>query len=371
MTTLSRAFSPAVSTPQAQVTTLAERWAMLREQQSGLRIRNAAALLSVSEVELLATLCGQQHSQAEEQVTRLVCAPYDLLAELHSVGPLMALVRNEHAVHETIGSFGKLSGNGPVRLFLGAQDQRLFAFRWTKAFFSKTDARESIQFFNAQGSASFKLFTRPDTDMDAWAKLVSRYVAEDQSQTETVAPASPETQKVILSHDEAARLRERWGALRDIHQFNQLLRDFEVGRLTAVQYAGNEWVREVSSDAIELALTQAKEQQLSIMTFVSNGDIVQIHTGVPDRLLRTGPWFNVLDPSFNLHLNTAGIAQAWVITRPTGDGLVTTLEAFDAHGNSILQLFGERHEGEPELAEWRALTEQLPTPDKETVHASA
>ncbi|MFY0664140.1 MAG: hemin-degrading factor [Natronospirillum sp.] len=361
MTTLTRAFSPAVSTPQPESTTLAERWAMLREQQPGLRIRNAAALLGATEVELLATLCGQ-NGNTEEQVTRLTCAPYDLLAELHNVGPLMALVRNEHAVHETIGTFGKLSGKGPVRLFLGAQDQRLFAFRWTKAFFSKTEARESIQFFNAQGTASFKLFTRPDTDMDAWSALVSRYVAEDQGTVEPVTPAVAETTKVLLNGDETRRLRERWAAINDIHQFNQLLRDFEIGRLTAVQYAGAEWAREVSTEAIELALAQACQQDLSIMTFVGNGDVVQIHTGVPRRLLRTGPWFNVLDPTFNLHLNTDGIAQAWVITRPTGDGMVTTLEAFDAHGHSILQLFGERHEGEPELAAWRSLTEQLPAP---------
>lgn len=360
MTTLTRTFTPAVSTPESSVTPLAERWQHLKAEQPNVRIRNAACLLGVSEAQLVATQCGRKNA-AEDQATRLTCAPYEMLADAHTVGSVMALVRNEHAVHETIGVFGKLAGKGPVRLFLGAQDQRLFAHRWTKAFWVQTPERESVQFFNAQGVACFKIFTRPETDMDAWSRWIAPYVSENQATEESVEPIHNDAKKVILNPQETTELRTRWSQITDVHQFNQLLRDFDVSRLSAVLHAGKEWARPVSPDAIEQALNLAAERHIPIMTFVSNHDIVQIHTGVPQRLLRTGPWFNVLDPQFNLHLNTAGIVQAWVITRPTQDGVVTTLEAFDAYGESILQLFGERHEGEAELENWRALTEELPT----------
>lgn len=360
MTTLNRTFTPSVSTPEPHITPLAERWQDLKAEQPNLRIRNAACLLGVSEAQLLATQCGR-HNTTEDQVTRLTCAPYEMLAEAHKLGPVLALVRNEHAVHETTGTFGKLAGKGPVRLFLGEQDQRLFAHRWAKAFWVQSPERESVQFFNAQGVASFKIFTRPDTDLEAWSRWIAKYVGENQHTEESVEPAPNDAKKVILSQQETVELRTRWSQITDVHQFNQLLRDFDISRLTAVQHVGDNWVRPVSVNAMEQALHMAAEQQVPIMTFVGNNDIVQIHTAVPQRLLRTGPWFNILDPHFNLHLNTSGIAQAWVITRPTQDGVVTTLEAFDAYGQTILQLFGERHEGEPELETWRALTAALPT----------
>ena len=46
--------------------------------------------------------------------------------------------------------------------------------------------------------------------------------------------------------------------------------------------------------------------------------------------------------------------------KPTKDGHVTSLEAYDAQGEMIIQFFGERHEGEAELEDWRMIAENLP-----------
>lgn len=334
--------------------TLRQRWLALLDQQPGLRIRNAAELLGVSEAELLATDCG-------DSVTRLQLEPYDLLGELHRCGRLMALARNDGAVHETLGPFGELKGKGNIRLFLGAQDQRLFAHHWTRAFAVQSDKRESVQFFNAHGRASFKLFTTPDTDLDAWQELVSRFVAADQSPLEQdIRAEEPKRYRATLNRDEISDLQQRWDAITDVHQFHGLLKDFDLRRLTAFENAGPERAWAIQSEAVERLIQLAGERQLPLMIFVGNGDVVQIHTGTPGRLLRTGPWFNILDPDFNLHLNTETIQSAWVVRRPTRDGVVTAVEAFDRHGESIVQFFGERHEGEPESLQWRALAEEMP-----------
>jgi putative hemin transport protein len=67
----------------------------------------------------------------------------------------------------------------------------------------------------------------------------------------------------------------------------------------------------------------------------------------------------VLDPGFNLHLREDHIASAWVVKKPTVDGLVTSLELFDAQGETIAMFFGERKPGHAELCAWRDLVEQL------------
>nr|WP_269430887.1 ChuX/HutX family heme-like substrate-binding protein [Thiopseudomonas alkaliphila] len=66
------------------------------------------------------------------------------------------------------------------------------------------------------------------------------------------------------------------------------------------------------------------------------------------------------DPEFNLHLKVNAIKQLWRVRKPSTDGLITSWEAFDSAGNLIVQLFGARKPGIPELASWRAIAEQTP-----------
>jgi putative hemin transport protein len=73
-----------------------------------------------------------------------------------------------------------------------------------------------------------------------------------------------------------------------------------------------------------------------------------------------GPWLNVLDETFHLHLRVDHIREVWAVRKPTRDGHVTSLEAYGADGNLIIQFFGQRHEGEMERADWRFLAENMP-----------
>jgi len=70
-------------------------------------------------------------------------------------------------------------------------------------------------------------------------------------------------------------------------------------------------------------------------------------------------WINIMDPDFNLHLNAWGIGSAWHVTKPTEDGPVNALEVYDAEGEMIVQFFGARKPGQPELAAWMMLLEKL------------
>ncbi len=95
------------------------------------------------------------------------------------------------------------------------------------------------------------------------------------------------------------------------------------------------------------------------MVFVGNPGMIQIHTGPVENLKATGPWFNVLDEAFNLHLNEAALDSAWVVWKPTEDGTVTSLELFDATGLLVATLFGKRKPGVAEDEGWRAVVNGL------------
>lgn len=89
------------------------------------------------------------------------------------------------------------------------------------------------------------------------------------------------------------------------------------------------------------------------MIFIGSRGCIQIHTGKVKKLLQTGPWFNVLDPEFNMHLREDAIADVWLVKKPTEDGFVTSLEAFDTAGMLIVQFFGKRKPRIPEREDWR------------------
>ena len=50
-----------------------------------------------------------------------------------------------------------------------------------------------------------------------------------------------------------------------------------------------------------------------------------------------------------------GIARVFSVRKPTEDGIVTSIEAFDANNRNILLMFGARKPGKPELEEWRSI----------------
>jgi putative hemin transport protein len=103
------------------------------------------------------------------------------------------------------------------------------------------------------------------------------------------------------------------------------------------------------------------------MVFVGSRGCIQIHTGAIKRVepmeIRGASWLNVLDPGFNLHMREDQIASVWLVEKPTADGVVTSVEAFDHAGELMAMFFGERKPGSPELEAWRHIVRGLPRQD--------
>lgn len=335
---------------------LAQRWQELLNDNPALRIRNAAAVLGVSEAELLATRQGNG-------VVRLQADFKKMLQEIEALGEVMALTRNDGMVHEKTGQYKDVTIHGFMGLALGVIDLRIFFNRFVTAFAVTENTahgeRNSLQFFDGQGEAVHKIYATANTRMEEFNAMVTRWRADDQQQPVTVDSA---VQVDYLQQPEdldAESLVQGWRELKDVHHFQALLKKHKLERIPAYENVPDEFARPVSTDAFERALIKAAERELSIMIFVGSSGVIQIHTGKISNLKRTGPWFNVLDPGFNLHADTTAIGSAWVVRKPTTDGIVTSLEVFDEQGRQLALMFGERHNGETEQAAWRALTAEL------------
>src|SRR5690606_11772121 len=105
-------------------------------------------------------------------------------------------------------------------------------------------------------------------------------------------------------------------------------------------------------NAVTPMLLQTAATALPIMVLHSSKGCIQIHSG-PVKQVRPmqsaggADWINVLDPGFSLHLRRDLITSAWLVRKPTSDGIVTSVELFDASGDVVAMFFGVRHPGEP------------------------
>lgn len=343
--------------PEKQVNaSLNSRWQALLAERPKLRIRNAANELGVSELDLL--LCRR------EGVQPLKSEFGELMKAMDPVGDVMILTRNDQVVHEITATFNKftVAGKGAMGLAVGDIDVRVFFNSWAHGYLVTENTgkitRESLQFFNAHGMALHKIYKTGATNTSAWDALVGEYLnpaAEAPVLTAAPAPAERTDPGTV----DVGALKEDWSKLKDVHHFHAMLKRNKVDRQTAVELLGSKWVTRLkrSTDDVlsplDQILEQAKASQCAIMVFVGNPGIVQIFAGPVDNLRRTGPWMNVLDKGFNLHANTDGITDWFVVRRPSSDGTITSLEGYNAAGEIVVTLFGDRKPGSPESEYWQ------------------
>ncbi|MCS7080665.1 MAG: hemin-degrading factor [Chloracidobacterium sp.] len=338
---------------------IAQRWALLRQSEPKLRIRDAATKLGVSEAQLVALGCGTT-------VTRLSADWGDFIQRLEALGPVMALTRNDAVVIEKDGQYRNVeifSGHTRMGQVLDSGiDLRLFLDRWAMGFAVREESprglRRSFQFFDAAGTAVHKTFLREASNVAAFDELTNRFAAPDQRREQGVTPPPPPTE-IPDAEVDVEGFRRAWRELKDTHDFIRLTHRFKLSRTQALRLADPEMAWRVRPDSFARILEEAAAAKENLMVFVGNPGCIQIHSGPIHNVKLIGEWLNVLDDGFNLHVHEPQIASAWVVRKPTVRGVVTGVEFFDAAGEQVAILHAKRKEGEPPSAFWAELCERL------------
>lgn len=336
------------------VNDLKEKWEALKAENPHIRIRNAAAQLEVSEAELLATSIG-------EGVTVLNPDFQGILTEAEQLGKVMALTRNDECVHERKGTYLNGDFSSPhAQLFVGEDiDLRIFLNHWKFAFAVLEGEKKSLQFFGKDGLALHKIYLTKDSNEAAFDAILEKFRAEDQNQTLAFEAIAPKQTEKADSDIDVEGFKKAWTELKDTHDFFMMTRKYGVSRTQALRLAPEGFAKKIDNAKVVNILEDASEKNVPIMVFVGNRGIIQIHTGNVKKTLWHQQWFNVMDPDFNLHLDVTKIAEAWIVKKPTEDGEVTAIEVFNKEGDFIVQFFGKRKPGIPELQEWKDLVAAL------------
>jgi len=337
---------------------LNQRYKLLSVEQPKLRRREQAQCLQVSEAAMIDQQCGVTS-------VRLSTSFADIIQTLPSLGYIMTLTRNDSAVHERKGVYSNVSVRGPMGLVISEDrkiDLRIIVSRWASGFAVqeaiKDGYRYSLQFFDCAGGAIQKIYLQPTSDTEAFATLINQFKVDNSAPLGfSGLPAETETVD-SLQVDKQALINE-WQSMTNVHQFFGMLKKYQVSREQAFEIVGAPIARPVDPSQMADFLAEVSKTDLSIMCFVGNYGNIQIHTGAIETVKKVGPWLNILDPEFNLHLLEENVASAWLIKKPTIDGDVTSLELYDEKGGTIAQFFGQRTEGEAENQQWRTMVESL------------
>ena len=339
---------------------LKEKWEALTEREGNLRLRDIAARLGVGESQLIAVQVGGG------QVIRLEPRFKELFEAFEASGEeFMVSTRNEYAVIEKHGVYRDVEIGEHIGLVLDKEiDLRLFMTHFDSVFFVSKMHRgkvlNSVQFFDKQGNSLHKVYAKKESAQLALDGIVERFKSDNQSpwqEREQAVAKDPETDD---SEIDVSGFQQAWRDLQDTHHFFGLLRKFGVSRTQALRLAPESYAIKIEKDAlVKTLLEESVERGVPIMVFVGSKGCIEIHTGEVKKVVEMGKWINVLDQRFNLHLDTSGVESSWLVRKPTEDGVVTSLELFDANGEVIAMFFGERKPGVLELESWRSLVEDV------------
>lgn len=340
-------------------TSLKEKYKELKSENPTMRIRDAAQKLEVSEGELLATGVGENVVQLNDNFK-------ELLKELHTLGYVMALTRNDEIVHERKGIYKNAQTEMPhgMVLFVNPDiDLRIFTKNWHYGFAATVEnprgSLRSLQIFDIDGTAIHKIYLTDKSDFEAYERLIEKFKSEDQNPTLLVRTKPEIKPNRSDSEIDIEGFRKAWSEMKDTHDFFPLLSRFGVGRKQALRLAEDKFSREVPADSFKYILEEACDRKIPIMIFVGNDGIIQIHTGEIENVLEARGWFNVMDEKFNLHIDQENIGSAFIVRKPTEDGIVTSLELFNKSEKDVALFFGKRKPGNPEREDWRELIADL------------
>lgn len=330
------------------------------ERQAGrARHREIAEKLNISEGELIAAHIGAP-ADGLMRVSRLQPDWHALLKAFASLKQVMSLTRNAACVHEKDGVYSSVIEQANVVSVRGEQiDLQCRFAHWQHGFAveesSEKGVQRSLQFYDAAGGAVHKVFLRPHSDVAAYLALVEQFSDKNQLPGITVQPfVAPTAIKDFPSFLVA------WDMVHEARDLYTLLAHCGGACLSYVQQLAAEVAQQVPVNAARVLLETAATEAIAVLILTGNTGVTQAHSGLIDKVVVMGPWLNVLDPGFNLHLREDHIAFAWVVIQSGLHGLFSSLALLNEDGELITLFASVNVTDRPEANAWADLIERLP-----------
>lgn len=289
-----------------------------------------------------------------------------LVEAFGDLGDVTLETSNQAVTHIKHGEFEDISFEGPVGLVLGADiDLRLFThhWKWAVAIHESPNGEATehgVDVYDKYGRTMLEVRLGEGSNAAGLAALVDDLRVRETPEI-VVEELAQEAAMTVSDVDKETRelFAEGWRALGDTHEFFGLLREHGLERHVALELAPDGLAQKLAPLIHEELFEAAQKREAPIMIFASSGGCVQIHTGPIEVDVSEPSIYKVRGPNFGMKVGLDQLDEAWVVKKPTVDGIVTSVEFFDVDHNLAFQVFGERKPGKPELEVWREIVAEV------------
>ena len=287
---------------------LKSKWKKFQQDNPKVRIRDAAYQMKVSEAELLST-------EINETVSFLLIEDMTaFIKDVLKVDKIMLLIRSDYVVHEkTIKTKNiRLEDNQIIDLDkndCSILDFNIDAFEYV--FFQKKmhSNRElkSFQFFDKAGMAILKIYLK-GKDLGFFDEIDLKY-------------------KKTYNYEMQSDL--------DINNSNLLDSKIKIN-LPYDTSNSKTSCRDISVKSLRLILENASDMKTPIQIHALGLGTIQYHRNTVRNIVDYGPWVNVIDQKFNLHVLENGLTRASLIQYQFKDCQQYLINFFDKNNTHVL-----------------------------------
>tara|TARA_B100000579_G_scaffold430451_1_gene443879 strand:- start:348 stop:1322 length:975 start_codon:yes stop_codon:yes gene_type:complete len=275
------------------------------------RIKNAADILEVSEAELLSTEIG-------ENVFYLDIADYDqFFQKFIDIDKIMLLIRSDYVVHEVIVDASKtifkkdsFIATSKMQTTITEFDSELFTFVFFEKKIHAGKELKSFQFFDINGKALIKIFLK-GLKTDKFEEIAQEYHKEYQY----------EVQKQIYNQNQKNIIRS----------VNILEKEYNLKNQKIT-------TNEINGSILRYILEGASKSIIPIKIHAFGDKITQNYRGIIKNIVDFGPWINVIDKYFNLHVLENNIKKSIINKYYKTKHSIIIISFFDSNQDKVIDI---------------------------------
>ena len=283
---------------------------VLSSDNKNIRIRDAAKQLSVSEAELLST-------KVNDNVKYLLIKDYSQIFNslFDNVDNLMFLIRSDFAVHEKNISTKKIKIIDNKIINLDENNQPLLNFDSSDFKFCFYELKNhagrklsSFQIFDKYGCSVLKIYNKDD-DYHDFEKVCLKYSADYNYELQSIQKNEQIDNSANLESIDRYYLKSNYSLKNNDIKNKNILR---------------------------FIITCASKGKCPIQIHVIGNNSIQYHRDIVKNIKDFGPWFNVIDKYFNIHVLESKIKRSQFIEYTIENNKYYSIECLDQFNKHVV-----------------------------------
>lgn len=311
-----------------------------------------------SEADIMAARCGQQAKRLQPHWPTL-------LTHLSRLGPTLFVTRHGNTSHEKLLHLYKIALSGNVASIHdqdGSLELDLSHWHCGFALHEGDDPHSaciSLHFFDIHGKLLHSIYPMLSS-MELGTAFLNKLYSADQTPQEFLLPPTQLRRRSRATVDTAS-LTVHWRHLQNCQAIPVILQKHQVSRLQALQALPPEFATPAARTAFQTLMQQTVERNMPVELSLFNPGVRQTHRGLLENHRGDGFANRSHDAWFRLNLDSLDLHSAWVVHKPTANGMVSSLELYNHHGEPVLMLSDMPNAGLPQTLEWQSLLYNLTT----------